>query len=65
MDSITAEIVRLCEMLPEEKRATVADFARFLAERPDDLVWERLLADPAPRPRLEAFLRNSADEAGQ
>ena len=68
MDAVTAEIVRLCEMLPEGKRATVADFIRFLAERTersDDLAWERLLADPAPRPRLEAFLRNSADETGR
>jgi hypothetical protein len=67
MSTATAEIVRLCEALPEDKRAEVMDFARFLldrAEHPDDLAWEKTLADPAPRPRLEAFLRQSAAEGG-
>jgi hypothetical protein len=65
---VTAEIVRLCEALPEDKRLTVADFARFLLDRnehPDDLLWEERIADPAPRPKLEAFLRESAAEGGR
>jgi hypothetical protein len=67
MSTATAEIVRLCEALPESKRLEVVDFARFLLDRtehPDDALWERRLADPAPRPKLEAFLRESAAEAG-
>jgi hypothetical protein len=65
MSTETAEIVRLCEALPEDKRLEVVDFARFLLDRtghPDDLRWEQLLADPASRPKLEAFLRDSASE---
>lgn len=65
MSTGTQEIVRLCEALPEEKRAEVADFARFLlsrAEHPDDAEWEQRLADPRPLPKLEAFLRESAAE---
>lgn len=65
MSTATAEIVRLCEALPEDKRMEVMDFARFLlgrTENPDDLAWEQRLADPARRPKLEAFLRESAAE---
>jgi hypothetical protein len=46
----------------DEKRAEVADFARFLlarTEHPGDLAWEQRLADPCPLPKLEAFLRDS------
>lgn len=58
----TEELVRICEALPVEKRQEVADFARFLLTRGEDEAWERLLDDPKPRPRLEAFLRESAAE---
>lgn len=65
MSTGTQEIIRLCEALPEDKRGEVADFARFLLSRaghPDDEAWEQLLADPAPLPKLEAFLAASAAE---
>lgn len=67
MSTETAEIVRLCEALPEDKRIEVVDFARFLLGRlnnPDDLAWEKAIAESAPRPKLEAFLRESAAEGG-
>jgi hypothetical protein len=67
MSTATAEIVRLCEALPEDKRLEVVDFARFLldrAEHPDDLEWEQRLADTTSRPKLEAFLQESAAEGG-
>jgi hypothetical protein len=59
------EIAELCDALPPEKREEVADFARFLLARQEDQQWEILIADPRPRPRLDAFLRESADEADQ
>jgi hypothetical protein len=58
----TLEIVELCEALPPEKREEVADFARFLLARQEDLRWDGLIDDSTPRPRLEAFLRESAAE---
>lgn len=67
MSTATAEIVRLCEALPEDKRAEVMDFARFLlgrAEHSSDLAWEASLADGVRRPKLEAFLAQSAAEGG-
>ncbi|MGH7995674.1 MAG: DUF2281 domain-containing protein [Opitutaceae bacterium] len=67
MSTATAEIIRLCEALPEDKRIEVVDFARFLlgrAEHPDDLAWEKRLADSNRRPKLEAFLQESAAEGG-
>jgi hypothetical protein len=67
MSTATQEIVRLCEALTAEKRAEVADFARFLlmrAENPDD-AWEHRLADPSPLPKLESFLQRSESEGGE
>jgi hypothetical protein len=58
----TEELVRICESLPEDKRAEVGDFARFLLTREDDERWERLIASGQRRPKLDAFLRQSAAE---
>jgi len=57
-----SEIAELCEALPPDKREEVADFARFLLTRQNDARWESLIDDPQPRPRLDAFLRESAAE---
>ena len=62
MSAETQELIRICEALPETKRAEVADFARFLLARQDDERWERLIESSAPRPKLDAFLRESAAE---
>jgi hypothetical protein len=59
------EIAELCDALPPDKREEVADFARFLLSRQDDARWEAILADSNPRPRLDAFLRESAAEADE
>lgn len=65
MSTATEEIIQVCEALPPEKRAEVADFARFLLARQDEDAWERIIADQKPRPRLEQFLRESAAEGDE
>lgn len=68
MSTATQEIVRICEALPEDKRAEVADFARFLlsrAEHPDDVVWEQRIADLKSRPKLIEFLKTTAAEGDE
>ena len=65
MSSATEEIIRVCEALPPEKQTEVADFARFLLARKADERWEQLLAHPGLRPKLDAFLRESATEADE
>ncbi len=40
----------------------VADFARFLLARQDDERWEQLIASGERRPKLDAFLHDSATE---
>jgi hypothetical protein len=62
MSSDTKEIADICESLSAEKRSAVADFARFLLSRADDERWEHLLSDPKRRPKLEAFVRETAQE---
>ena len=65
MSTQTEELIRICEALPEDKLAEVADFALFLAGRQDDARWERSIADPTPRPKLEAFIEASRAEGGE
>ena len=62
MSADAQELMRIYAALPEDKRAEVADFARFLLARADDEQWERLLAVGERRPKLDAFLRQSAAE---
>jgi len=65
MSTATEEIIQVCEALPPDKQSEVIDFARFLLARQDDERWEQLLAAPQTRPRLDAFLRQSAAEGDQ
>lgn len=65
MSKTTEEIIEVCEALPPDKRSEVADFARFLLARQDDEAWERRIAYTKARPRLEAFLRDSAAEGDE
>jgi hypothetical protein len=59
------EIAELCESLPPEKRDEVADFARFLLSRQQDESWESIIANQSSRPRLDAFVRESAAEGDE
>ena len=61
----TQEIIRLCEALPEQKRDEVADFARFLLARESDEAWDRIIEDPRPRPKLDAFIENAIAEGSE
>ena len=61
----TEELIRICEALPEAKRLEVADFARFLLAQQGDQRWEEIIADPTPRPKLEAFLKQSKAEGSE
>ncbi|MGA2498522.1 MAG: hypothetical protein ABSH20_12310 [Tepidisphaeraceae bacterium] len=65
MSTRTEELIRICEALPDDKRDQVADFARFLLDRQGDERWERIIADPKPRPKLEAFMEASRAEGGE
>ncbi|MDB6059003.1 MAG: hypothetical protein JWO95_2847 [Verrucomicrobiales bacterium] len=62
MSTVAQEIVQVCEALPADKQTELADFARFLLAQQDDQAWERSLSSTQPKPRLEAFLRDSAAE---
>jgi hypothetical protein len=60
-----SEIAELCEALPLDKRDEVADFARFLLSRQQEERWEALIGDVRSRPRLDAFLHDSAEEGDE
>jgi hypothetical protein len=63
--SETTELIRICEALPEAKRAEVADFARFLLDRQEDERWEQTIANPNPNPKLAAFVREAIAEGSE
>jgi hypothetical protein len=65
MSGETRELIRTCEQLPDAGRAEVADFARFLLARYEDQAWERTLADPKPRPKLDPFVRDALAEGAE
>ena len=51
--------------MPEAQRAKVADFARFLLARDEDAAWERTIADPRCRPKLDAFVQSALAEGSE
>ncbi len=59
------ELIHICEQLPEGERAEVADFARFLLARHEDEAWEKTIADPKPRPKLDEFVRAALAEGSE
>ncbi len=56
-----SEIIEELPKLSEAERRAILDKLRELAGMDDDH-WEQLINDPRPRPKLEAFLRESAAE---
>jgi hypothetical protein len=56
-----SEIIEELPKLSDAERRVILDKLRELAGL-DDERWEQLLNDPQPRPKLEAFLRESAAE---
>jgi hypothetical protein len=65
MSAETQELLSICEQLPEAKRVEVADFARFLLAQQGDERWEQIIAETKARPKLDAFLNESAREGSQ
>lgn len=65
MSVATEDILRVCEALPAHEQAEVADFARFLLAQKDESRSEQLIAYPHSRPKLDAFLRESASEGDE
>ena len=65
MSTDTKELIEICAQLPEAKRVEVADFARFLLAKEGDERWEQIIADPKPRPKLDALLKDSKQEPAE
>ena len=70
---LAARIAEESASLPPEKQSAVLDFVLFMKERTQqtpqpqsesdgDAAWERIIADPRPRPKLEAFMKAAAAE---
>lgn len=62
MTAVAKELAEIVDGLPEEKAREIVDFARFLKQQAGDLEWERILNDPRPRPKLDAFVAEALRE---
>jgi hypothetical protein len=79
MSTATLDVVETLDRLSPRRREEVLDFARFLlardaaadapsAEEDGDAAWwgwERIINDPRPRPKLEAFVKASRAEGSE
>jgi hypothetical protein len=59
-----AEIIDELPRLNETERRAVLEKLRELAHQ-DDEQWERIIADPRPRPKLEAFVKEALNEGNE
>jgi len=59
-----AEIIDELPRLNETERRAVLEKLRELAHQ-DDEQWERIIADPRPRPKLEAFVNEALGEGSE
>ncbi|MEO5721739.1 MAG: hypothetical protein ABIR71_09745 [Chthoniobacterales bacterium] len=74
-NDLSARIAEEAASLPAEKQSAVLDFvlsikesaaaASVAAEEDGDAAWERIIADPRPRPKLEAFMKAAAEEGDE
>ena len=59
-----AEIITELPRLNETERRAILEKLRELSHQ-DDEQWERIIADPRPRPKLEAFVKEALSEASE
>jgi len=67
---LAARIAEESASLPREKQSSILDFILFIKQRaahPEaiedgDAAWERIIADPRPRPKLDAYLKSIENE---
>jgi hypothetical protein len=60
---LTQQIAAEAALLPIDKQSSVLDFVLFVKHQSQqqddgDAKWESIIADPRPRPRLEAYLKS-------
>lgn len=71
-NDLSARIAEEAASLPPEKQSAVLDFvlsikesavsASAATEEDGDAAWERIIADPRPRPKLDAYLKSIEGE---
>ena len=59
-----AEIIEELPKLNETDRRAILEKLRELAHQ-DDEQWERIIADPRPRPKLDAFVKKALGEGSE
>lgn len=69
---LATRIAEEAAALPPEKQSTVLDFVLFVKQQTNspvgedgDAAWERIINDPRPRPKLEAFMKAALAEGSE
>ncbi len=59
---IDLRIADILAVIPEDRKSSILDFALFIQhqieESEGDAAWEKLITDPIPRPRLDAYVES-------
>ena len=59
-----AEIINELPKLNETERRAILEKLRELSHQ-DDERWERIIADPRPRPKLDTFVKEALSEGSE
>ncbi len=67
---LAQRIAEEAAMLPEAKQTAVLDYVLFIKqqtgmEQTGDEVWEKLIADPRPRAKLQAYMKAAMEEGSE
>ena len=74
-NDLSARIAEETASLPPDKQSAVLDFVLSIkesavstsasTEEDGDAAWERIIADPRPRPKLDAFLKAARKQGSE
>jgi hypothetical protein len=59
-----ADIIKALPKLSEEDRQAILEKLRELSQMDDDR-WEQIINEPAPRPKLQAFIEQATAEGSE
>jgi len=71
---LSLRIAEEAATLPLDKQSSVLDFVLFVKQQAahsgeiqieGDAAWERIINDPAPRPKLEAYMEKALAEGSE
>lgn len=69
-NDLASLIAEEASTLPADKQSSVLDYVLFIKQQSarnedSDAAWERIISDPRPRPKLQAFMQAALAEGSE